>query len=233
MSKKVLIYFLTVFTLVSCIFLWLICEHSGQFDALGQWNYLNGPMGESYSPVEIMWWIFIFTPVWAGCGWLWDMATRDAGLSLCRYSSMRRWWFGVIGKIYGLNMWYFILFGIMLQLTPECGLSIEYFQRLIVLALHSFAMVTTMLWLYILFQRIIVSITALIVLESTAKIFIMAGIYPLVMPLVWGMYGYCSKFYSTGGFVWSLSVVIQIIYCLTIVILPLFMKKLILRSVRV
>lgn len=224
------IYFGVFFTVASSMFLGLICMHSKQYDSFGELAYLRGPVGDFFAPVEIMWWLFIFTPVWVGCGWITNIENTDVKLSLFRYNSIRKWWGKVIAEVLGLNLWYFVLFGLVYTMSIN-GLPDG--KILLSLMLHSFAMVSMMLWLYIIFRKIVLSLAALIVFESVGKMFIMLGVAPSVMPLVWGMYGYSSECYSPGGYSWSLSAAIQIIYCLSVVILPLLQKKLILRSANI
>lgn len=135
--------------------------------------------------------------------------------------------------MYGLNLWYFILFGAIYIIRAGHWPDVQTINILTVLMLHSFAMVATMFWIYILYRKIILSMAALIVLESIAKVFVMLGIAPAFVPFVWGMYGYSSAYQTPDGFWWPIVAVIQVVYCLTVVVLPLLFKTLILRSVRI
>lgn len=222
MSRKISVYIFLIFLLCSVFFLWIVCGHVQSFFSVGELYYLGGPTGDVFSAVEMLWWLFIFTSVWAGCGAMIDMEARYLKLNVHRYGWIRRWWWRFLLKYYGMNLSYFILFGIILGI--RVSLNTRLITVLFVMMLHSCFMITLMLWIFIFTKRMILALSVLLVAEAVSKTFILMGIEPVMMPLVWGMYGYSTELYSNGGFSWQVAAGVEIIFMALIFMLPLHRK---------
>ena len=232
MNRKTAVYFVGIATVISSLFLWLACQKHVTSLSSGIYTYLGGPVGAAYSPVEIMFWLIIFTPVWAVCGCILEAERRVAELSISRFGHLYRWWLRLLLKLGGFNLWYFVLFGLLLKLRRGCFVDGRILRVLVTMGMHSLAMTAIMVWVYILTKRTILAIVIPLAAEILAKLPVLAGAEPWSDPFVFGMYGYSREVYGAGGFSWSTAMVIQGICILSIAILPLCMKSLIIRSVK-
>ena len=231
MTKYIRI-FLGVFTILSLMCLWLICTHSEFYGNNGLKIYLDGPV-QAFSVMEMMWWLFLFAPVWAGAGWLLDMALNTSSLVLYRCKFLQRWWLSRILLVVGVNLWYFfcltMLYSFYIAQLPDN----ELLQRFITVLCHCLAMTALMVWFSILFRRVTLAFLLLIILECLGKTGVMLGIVPQYLPLVWGMYGYSSWNISDRPFLWPLAITAEIIFVLLTIIIPCIFKRLIIRSVHI
>lgn len=220
MGKKKFGYMCIFFALYSCLFLSAASGHVKEFLTVGLTYYLGGPVGDVYSPLEMLWWLLIFTPVWVFCGKVIDSLYSKRAMLIYRYGSVKHWWFEGLIKVYGFNLIYFVIFGILLKIFLGGAWRSQLFTLLLVLLLHSSAMITVMLWLMVFIQKLILCISALIVLESISKMLFLFGIQPAIMPMLWGMYGYSDQEYGDGGFLWPWTAVIQVVFILSIFVIP-------------
>lgn len=231
MNKLMKILMPATFFLCSGLILWFISNYTASRMFAGPLSYLGGPTGDYYSPVEMMWWIIIFTPIWCLCGWILDIDTRYAKLALYRYNPVQRWWLLLIGKIYILNLLYFTLFAALLKLRLGQAMDLSMIMSIFIQMLHSLAMLALMVWTYILFKKTVLSISILIVGEAFSKTLTLMGVVPSLNPLVWGMAGYTEKNWTAGGFNLMTITILQLIFTATVIVLPIHFKNLILRSV--
>ena len=72
MDKKRFLTLLFPYSIFCLLSLMAVCWHHNVFRVTGELNYLGGPASGTYNPVEMMWWLVIFIPVWLGCGWVLD-----------------------------------------------------------------------------------------------------------------------------------------------------------------
>ena len=232
MTRFFQLIFLGMFTAVSFFFFGLICQHSGIYGEFGILIFLNGPVRE-FSLVEIMWWLFLFAPVWAGSGWLIDMDVKCAGIALYRYHSACRWWLGKVLRIYGLNIWYFI--GLMiLSLVYNDNLSAsDMVFQLMTLSFHSLAMAALMIWFSVLWRQSAVSFLILVLLECMGKTGIMMGIPSAIFPFSWGMLGYSNRISAGNGFSWMGAILMETIFIALTALIPCCCRRLIIRSVHI
>lgn len=228
MSKRICTLFIFFYTVFSVLCLVLISSHITRENLLSI-DFLLGPVSQDYTPLEIVWWLFLFTPVWGACGWILDISTRISPLEIYRYKKSIKWWIKLEIKIYAVNLWYFFIFYIILTAKSMVLMDLRIIMGLMV---HSGAMVTTMLLIYLWSGKINIAFIIAIILEALAKLPIIAGISPKINPLVWGMYGYCEEIYGYHGFKFLWAIAIQISYILVIIIVPMRLKNLILRGIR-
>lgn len=227
MSKRLWILFSCIYTFLAVLACLLLSFHEASEISFGI-DFLNGPANHYYAPLEMVWWLFLFTPVWAVCGWLLDMSTRLSSIEIYRYRNSALWWLGFVVRIYGVQLWYFgILYVIMMIKIPD----LVNMQVMLSLLLHSGVMSAAMIWIWLCFGKINTAIIVIIIAEALAKLPVLAGLPPKVNPLVWGMYGYCKDVYGPQGFVFGISVTIQVFFILATALIPFYLKKLILRGV--
>ena len=195
MKRKALIALVCVI-LTGCLF--ITVWHLNAFNRVT--DYLYGPTGDIYSPREMVWWLWLFTPLWVTCGQIIDKSYEGICLRLYRTGSRRRWWYRLCGAVFCVNLIYFGLFILLLNTkyglySMKSGLTAVFLQMC-----HSAWMLCLALWLWLYTKRISASFIMLIVLESVSKMFVMLGIRPVYCPFVWGMYGYSDACREVDGF---------------------------------
>lgn len=231
MNKKMSALIFVVFSLGSCIILWMICRHMIRVMPMGRMSFMGGPTENAYSPLSVIWWLLLFTPVWFCSGFIADLELTNGKSCLYRYGRMGSWWLKMVGLVSGCNLWYFLLDALIINYCLGAHVDQQIVTALFLQMIHALAMTAAMLWICILTGKLTVSAIIIIVAEAVAKLFVMCGIPPAYMPLVWGMYGYSSELYSLGhGFNITIAIAGQLLFVLTIVVLPLCNKRLILRS---
>lgn len=231
MTKYIYI-FLGIFTVLSLVCLYLICGHSAFYGAFGMQAYLEGPV-QGFSLMEMMWWLFLFVPAFAGSGWLLDIAKKTSGLVIYRYRSLKGWWLSRIIMVIGLNLWYFLCMIIIYTFYTSGLPDGELLQRMITVLCHCLAMSAIMVWITVLCGHVTIAFLMLLILECFGKTGIMLGIAPRYLPLVWGMYGYSQWTGGDGGFLLSVAIVVEIVFVVLTLAIPCIFKRLILRSVQI
>ena len=227
MSKRLWVLVYIFYTALSVAASMLIAFYTANEASFGI-KFLMGPANGYYSPLEIVWWLFLFTPVWAVCGWILDMSTKLSALEIYRYKRGAVWWLKLVLKVYAANLWYFFILYVILMVVIPASANIEV---IIGLALHSLFITATMVWFYLCSGRVNAAFIAAIVAEALGKLPVIAGMSPQVNPFVWGMYGYCDKIWGFRGFSFKLSAGIQLVYILAVMIIPIAIKKIIMRGV--
>lgn len=229
MNKKVSLGIFSVYC-IFCIFsLAAICWHHHMFSVTDALGYLGGPASEAYSPVEVMWWLVIFIPVWVGCGFALSTFFQYGKMQIYRCKSFRGWWFKVFVKMAILNLFYFALFIFMLNINHM--FDIQLFKIVMLLMFHSLFMTAVMIWIFLLTGNIIAAFCSVLILEALATIFIMLGINPCYNPLVWGMFRYNEDIYSTGGYHIISVTIVQLIIFIGSFCVPAFFKKILMHGV--
>lgn len=240
MNRKTIIAFYLIFSVLCLPVLWLICWHHGETAAISWPGSLGGPTEPGYNPVDILWWLLLFTPVWGVCGGLFSTGLCTARYVLPRYGRLRRWWFFLIGRIMAVNLLYFVLLTIInIFCFPKSAalenmdapMTFSLVRISVILWAHSSAMIAIMIWIVILSQQHTMALFFILVIQALGKIPVIMGCPPALNPLVWGMYGYSTDCMSAGGFSPGFVLIAEILCILSAAVLPLFKKSFILRSV--
>lgn len=218
MNKKMWGIFTLLFMALSGFVFWSVCRY--RINMGDPFLYLNGPVGEIYSPLDMMWWLWLFAPIWAFCGKITELEYSVSKMTAYRQISRKRWWYRLLLKIYGINTVYFVLFFGMLKFLGVGAAGKTAAVVLLIQMLHSALMITLMLWLRLIFRRLVLAFAALIILEAVSTMFVIWGMDPSFMPLVWGMFGYSSRLYMSGGFHWPVAVGIEIAAVVLLFVLP-------------
>lgn len=220
----------------SLLLLGMVCAHHRAAVIEGSLGSLAGPVEMWYDPVAMVWWLLIFTPVWAVCGGLFNTDLKYAPLSMIRFRNLRQWWLPLMAKLMAAHVWYFVLLAgqYLLLWSREPWEEWKKFLLIILtLFLHSCAMMAGLIWLRIFGISAGTSLLVLLIAEAVGKLPVIMGIPPAADPFVWGMYGFSREYIGFDGFNLLLAYGVEILAGLTVFLIPVWRKKLILRSVGV
>lgn len=240
MNRKTFFAFCLIFSALCLPVLWLICWHHVATAAISWPGSLGGPTEPGYNPIDLLWWLLLFTPVWGACGGIFSGGLHTARYVLPRYRYLRRWWFFLFFRTMAVNLLYFILLVVMDILcfsksaaseNMDASATIALVRIAAILWVHSSAMIAIMIWVMILSQQHIMALFVILVAQALGKIPVIMGWPPALNPLVWGMYGYSTDCMSSGGFSLRFVLMAEALCVLSAALLPLIKKSFILRSV--
>ena len=229
MSKKITMGFLGIYSGFCLFSLAMVCQHHRVFRISGDLAYLGGPSADGSSPVEMMWWLAIFVPVWLSCGFILDRLFGYAKMRIYRSKSFSFWWLTVIVKIAALNILYFAGFGVIL--CSNHMINEKLLNALILMVSHSLFMTSMMVWIFFAAGNIIVSVCSVLILEVISTILVTAGMKPFFNPFVWGMYNYSEAVYGSDGYGIIAAVVIQVLFFIVSFCVPSIFKKILMRGI--
>lgn len=167
---------------------------------------------------KMLWLLLIYSPLWAGCGFLMETQKQCLNLRLYRYKSLKQWWYPFVLQIYVLNLLWFVLLALLLMLhgLKAPGISVAIFC----ICFHSIFMLSVMIYIYVFTRNAAIAFIVLILCEAASVIFTSMGIPPAAMPLVWGMYRYSYERYGAGGFWLTEMTAMMLVLILPVFLLP-------------
>ncbi len=221
MGKKTRLFWALLLA-AGLIFLNIACAHGADYSAWGSMEYFGGPGHESYDPLTMMWWLLIFTPVWAlGGAWL-DMERQSLGLRALRYRSVFAWWRPLILGLYGMNVCYFIIFGCLLKLWDLW--DGQTMMAVFSMAFHSLFMTGIMTVIFLTLKNAVVSFIVPVLCEAVSTIILSLGMPPALLPLVWGMYRYSHDIFGDKGFSIAAVFAVTLVFAAALLLFPLIKR---------
>ena len=150
-----------------------------------------------FDPVTMMWWIIIFTPVWIGCGTIFNVECKYARLYIYRFRGIRCWWWRNLIKVFVLNIIHFAVFTLLLCLYRLNNQSV--IHSIFVMLFHSLLMTMVMFFIYLFSYSMITSFICVLVAEILSTTILRIGVSPKFNFAVWGMWKY-GKWNADNGY---------------------------------